>query len=85
MVISVSKIVDKVSSDRIDAIVEGSFVSPLAGSGEISFKSRRSCVQVAHSVSIISPALSEALLQSVGELFERRPFGMSVDGFVKKV
>ena len=71
MVISVCKIVDEISSDRIDAIVEGSLMSPLAGSGEISLESRRSCVQVAHGVSIISPALSEALLQSVWELFKR--------------
>ena len=85
MVVAIGEIVDEVSSHRIHAIVEGSLVSPLASSCEISLESWSTCVQVAHGVSIIGPALTEALFQSIGELFKRRSFGVSVDGLGEEI
>ena len=63
MVEAVTEVVDVVSNDRVLSIVKSTLVGTLARTSEISLKSRCASVQDAKSISIISPCISEGLLQ----------------------
>jgi hypothetical protein len=61
VVVAVTEVVDVVSLDRVDAIIEGSLEGSLASSCEVCLKSWSSCVEDANTVSIVSPSLSKGL------------------------
>lgn len=63
MVETIAEVVDVISDDGVLAVIESTQVSALTCSRKVSLQSRSASVQDTESVSVISPCISEGLLE----------------------
>ena len=72
MVVAICEVVDVVPCNRVYSVVKSSLLGSLASPCKVSLESWSSGVEVAHGISVVSPAFPKNLLKCIRELFKGR-------------